>query len=153
VAFFLVVASSFTEYRGHGFWAPDSKVEVWLYLLCTEIDNRRDAPQWLLNARFDWHHQATAGFMGCVSASLDQHVGSDPDRRGLVLAVAEAAAARLASFGAMIPKEVLNSFGVGGEGASFTQDLSIDVFRPVAEAFVALLRGELGWTAATSPML
>jgi hypothetical protein len=147
------MGTSFTAYRGYGFWAPDGKVEVWLYLLCVEIDHRGEVPQWLLNARFDWHHQATAGFVGCVSASLDQHVGADPDRRAQLLAVAEAAGARLLSYGPMIPKEVLNSFGVGGEGALFTYDLPIDVFRPVADAFAALLRGDLTWNAATSPML
>src|SRR6185436_20958151 len=118
-------------------------------LLCMEIDRRGDAPEWLRSARFDWHHQATAGFEGCVSASLDRHVGEDPDRRGRLLAVAIAATARLTSYGPMIPKEVLNSFGVGG-GAPFTQDQPCDVFRPVADAFVALLRGDLTWNEATS---
>jgi hypothetical protein len=144
------MGNSFTAYRGYGFWAPDSKVEVWLYFLCIEIDRRGDSPQWLQNARFDWHHQATAGFVGCVSASLDQHVGEDPDRRARLLAVAVAAIGRLIS---MIPKEVLNSFGVGGDGAQFTQDQPIEVFRPVADAFLALLRGDLTWNEATSPML
>jgi hypothetical protein len=147
------MGSSFTAYRGYGFWAPDSKVEVWLYLLCMEIDRRADEPQWLRNARFDWHHQATAGFVGCVSASLDQHLGEDPDRRARLLAVAVAAIARLVSYGPMIPKEVLNSFGVGGEGAHFAQDLPSDLFRPVADAFLGLLRGDLTWNEATSPML
>jgi hypothetical protein len=146
------MGSSFTAYRGYGFWAPDNKVEVWLYLLCLEIDRRSDAPQWLRDARFDWHHQASAGFDGCVSASLDRHVGEDPDRRGQLLAVAIAATGRLMSYGPMISKEVLNSFGVGG-GASFTQDQPSNVFRPVADAFVALLRGDLTWNEATSPML
>jgi hypothetical protein len=118
-----------------------------------EIERRSDSPQWLLDARFDWHHQATAGFVGCVSASLDRHLGQDPDRRARLLAVAVAAIGRLESLGPMIPKGVLTSFGVGGDGAQFEQDVPSNSFRPVADAFVALLRGDLTWNEATSPML
>jgi hypothetical protein len=147
------VGSSFIDYRGHGFWARDSGIEVWLFLLCVEIDDAGDVPDWLLRARDDWHDQATVGFMGFVSPSLDQHLGDDQGRVALLLAVSGRARDRLTAYAPVIPKDVLNSFGTGGRGSTFLRDLAPDAFLPVADAFTALLRGEITWDATTSPVL
>ena len=81
------MTSSFTDYRGHGFWARDARLAAWLRQLVHAIDRWPDRPAWLREARDDWHLQATAGFMGCVSASLDTWRGTDPDRVAAVAAL------------------------------------------------------------------
>ena len=147
------MGSSFIDYRGRGFWTRDAKIELWLYLLCIEINQAEDVPDWLLRVRDDWHLQATIGCVGCVSPSLDQHVGNDQQRVARLLALSDRARRRLMAYSPTIPKDVLNSFGTGGPGAEYPHDVEPAVYLPVADAFTALLRGEIGWDSATSPVL
>jgi hypothetical protein len=146
------MGSSFVAYRGYGFWASDPSLEVWLHLLCAEVDRAEDVPAWLFAARDDWHHQATVGFVGCVSPSLDQHLGTDDARVASVLALGGRARDRLVAATPVIPKDVLNSFGTGGPGSFFTTDVAREAFVNVAEAFLALLRGEITTDASSSPV-
>lgn len=146
------MGTSFTDYRGRGFWARDSVLELWLFVLSLEIDGASQTPPWLLNARDDWRLQATVGFQGCVSASLDEHLGDDTSRVSLLLCVAASARRRLLDYGPVVPRRVLNSFGLGG-GGTFQADLDPAVVLPVAEAFTALLQGEIVWDPSTSPVL
>jgi hypothetical protein len=146
------VGSSFTEYRGAGFWTRDASIELWLYLLAEEVCRLDDRPAWLREAAEDWHIQATVGMGGCVSAGLDQYA-SAPDRAAVVLELAEQALAGLRSRGEVLSAEWLNSLGLGGPGATFTRDLPTEVFTRVGEAFIRLLRGEITWDASTSPVL
>ena len=146
------VGSSFTGYQGRGFWASDAKLELWLYLMCREIDSRRDAPAWLREARQAWHEQATAGFNDCVSAALDQHVASDPARAGLLRGIAAEAISRLMAYQPAMSRDLLNSLGLGGD-CTWTQDLDPATLLPIAAAFGQLLAGTLAWDAASSPVL
>jgi non-ribosomal peptide synthetase component F len=100
----------------------------------------------------DWHIQATVGMVGCVSAGLDEHAPT-PERVAIVLQLAERALARLRERGDLLPSTWLNSLGLGGPGATFARDLPTEVFTRVGETFIRLLRGEIGWHAATSPVL
>jgi hypothetical protein len=147
------MGSSFIDYRGHGFWTHDAKIEVWLHLLCAEINDADDVPDWLLHAREHWHSQATVGFIGCVSPSLDQHLGNDERRVAQLLALSDRARRRLMAYSPAIPKDVLNSFGTGGPGSEFLDDVEPEALLPVADTFTALLRGEITWNTATSPVL
>jgi len=56
------MGKSFTKFRGYGFWARDSSLEVWLYLLAREVGKVTDQSDWLGSARQDWHLKATGGF-------------------------------------------------------------------------------------------
>ena len=146
------MGSSFTEYRGAGFWTRDASIELWLYLLAEEVRRLEDPPAWLRDAAENWHIQATVGMGGCVSAGLDQHAPTQ-ERAAAVLELAERALARLRARGEVLPADWLNSLGLGGPGATFTRDLPTEVFTRVGEAFSRLLRGEIKWDAATSPVL
>jgi hypothetical protein len=146
------MGSSFTEFRGKGFWARDPGLELWLYLLAVEAAKVANPPQWLRKAQADWHLQATAGFVGCISASLDEHV-CFPDRIELVIGLAERALAWLHSQGPNLPADLLNSFNLGGPGALFQWDAPTAVFIPVGNAFISLLRLEWTGDAASSPVL
>lgn len=138
------------DYRGSGFWVRDYQAEVWLYLLAQEAKKVPAAPVWLSDARADWETQATAGFMGCVSSCLDDHVGTEPDRAALVVDLSERVLRRLHDWSPVIPKDLVNSFRTGGEQESFDSGLSTGPLLACGRAFISLLRGELppgydGW--------
>jgi hypothetical protein len=146
------VGSSFTAYRGRGFWAQDPGIEVWLYLLARQASHLEHAPGWLHVAQVHWHKQATLGFNGCVSACLDDHLAS-PEQVALVLELGEQVLAWLRTQGPALSAELLNSFGTGGAGACFTGDVPIENFFIIGEAFISLIRDELTTDAANSPVL
>ena len=70
------MGTSFTSYRGKGFWARDGQVEVWLYLLVQEIDRLDPPPDWLLEVRHDWHVNATLGMRAALLVSSSQRTAS-----------------------------------------------------------------------------
>lgn len=118
-----------------------------------EIDATEGVLDWLVEARADWHLQATVGFVGCVSPSLDQHLCDDHERVAELLTLSEGARSRLTPYTPIIPKDLLNSFGTGGPGSEFVSDVEPEALLPVADAFTALLHGQIPWDAATSPVL
>jgi hypothetical protein len=147
------VGTSFTEYRGTGFWSRDASIELWLYQLAQEVRQLDNAPEWLRAAAEGWHLQATVGMGGCVWTGLDEHA-TTPERVALVLQLAERALAGLRGRGDVLPSAWLNSLGLGGPGAAtFSRDWPTEVFTRVGETFIRLLRGEVTWDAATSPIL
>jgi hypothetical protein len=146
------LGSSFTEYRGSGFWSRDTKIELWLYLLSQEVQRLEAPPAWLRAAAEHWHIQATAGMNGCVCAELDTHA-PNPERAAMVLELAETALAGLRARGEILSVAWLNELGLGGPDDYFTKDVPTAVFTPVGEALVQLLRGEITWDAARSPVL
>ena len=144
------MGSSYLEYRDAGFWVRDYQAEVWLYLLAQQARAMADTPPWLAAAARDWHEQATVGFMGCVSSCLDEHLQTDPGRVAVAIDLSERALQRLTQWSPAIPKQVVNSFGTGGEEESFTKDLAVGPLLACGRAFISLLRGELppgyrGW--------
>ena len=120
----------------------DHQAELWLYLVAREARAVPAAPGWLADAAADWETQATAGFMGCVSSRLDEHVGSEPDRIALVLDLSARVLRRLDEWSPAIPKDLVNSFGTGGQADSFDSDVPTGPLLACGRAFVRLLRGE-----------
>jgi hypothetical protein len=145
------MGTSFTDFRGRGFWTTDAKLELWLFTLCSEIDDLSEPPHWIKAARELWHLQATVGFGACVNADLDELVGDDEARVTLLRELARQASQRLHSK-PMIPRDLLNSYGLGGPGRHWATDLDPTVMDPVAEAFDELLAGTLTTDASTSPI-
>lgn len=137
------MGSSYMDYSEHGFWARDFQAEVWLYLLSVEAASVTQRPAWLNAARDDWHLQATAGFMGCVSSCLDEHLAAAPDRVATVVALSEQVRERLLQWAPAIPRDLVNGFGTGGESESFDQDLDTGLLLKFADTFIALLHGEI----------
>jgi hypothetical protein len=146
------MGTSFTRFRGHGFWSSDASMELWLFLLAREAWTLSDPPDWLRAAADDWHIQATVGMVGCVSAGLDEYA-TDAERVGVLVGLAGRALAWLRGQGEVLPAALLNSFGLGGPGATFTRDVPAEVFIRAGEAFLRLLQGEITWDAATSPLV
>jgi hypothetical protein len=146
------VGSSFTCYRGHGFWSNDATIGLWLYLIAQEVQRLDNPPEWLRVAAKEWHLQATMEITGCVSAQLDEYA-STPERAEVVLEVSEFALAGLRGRTDNLSKGWLNSLDLGGPGSIFMEDLPVEVFTPIGEAFIRLLRGEITWDAATAPLV
>ncbi|MFJ7207028.1 hypothetical protein ACIQWR_26285 [Streptomyces sp. NPDC098789] len=133
---------SYVDYRGSGFWTRDVQAEVYLCLLSAAAGEVAGPPRWLRGAREDWRLQATAGFMGCVSPGLDEHVGVEPERVDLVLELSERVRNRLVAWGPAIPKDLVSALGTGGGQDVFDDDLDTGPFLRFADAFAGLLRGE-----------
>ncbi len=136
------MGSSFTDYRGRGFWARDADVELWLNELVAAVDDSADAPAWLREARDWWWIQATVGLTGCVSIGMDEHLAGAPDRESLFLKLVRRADERVSSYGLTISAEVANSFGVGGDGATFYADVDTQPLHAFAVAVADLVRGQ-----------
>lgn len=141
------------SYRGRAFWTRDSVAELWLCLMRREIDRMADRPDWLRDARSHWYLHATVGFQGCVSPEFDELLGTDHDRVDLVLTLAQQVRDRLAEFAPAIPKDVANTFDIAGEGSYFPGDVPTGPLLDAADAFLALLRGELAHTGPNWPMI
>ncbi|MEU8608266.1 hypothetical protein AB0C29_09715 [Actinoplanes sp. NPDC048791] len=140
------------DYRESGFWVRDYQAEVWLYLLAREAGRISAPPAWLSDAGADWETQAAAGFMGCVSSRLDEHLGTESERVAVVLDLSERVLRQLREWSPAIPKALVNSFGTGGEQESFHSDLPTGPLLACGDAFIRLLRGEFppghaGWAS------
>jgi hypothetical protein len=146
------MGTSFVEYRGRGFWTRDAKIEVWLCLLAHSARESTESSDWLRGAAEHWHLQGTVGFMGCVSPDLDVHAAT-PERARSIIELATQTIAALRARGEIATASWLNSLGAGGSGSEFGQDVPIETFTRVGEAFIALLRGEIEWDASTSPTI
>jgi hypothetical protein len=95
------LGTSWTEYRGRGFWCRDGLLEVWLATLVDALDARaswggaQGSNRWLKLLRDHWYDHATIG-AGCdTSARLDDHLADEP-RRHTLLALCHAARERIA---------------------------------------------------------
>ena len=117
-------------------------MEVWLALLIREIDQLPDRPDWLQEARDDWHEQATGGFGFGIVMNLDRFV-SDETRRSLLASLVERALGWLARHSDSFTRDELNAMGVGGQRNSFTRDVPTEVFARVGRYFQRLLDGTL----------
>lgn len=93
------MGTSFTEYRGHGFWTRDAALETVLALLVLELEPlARQDPD--LDPVLDlWTIQSVAGFGGCVDAGLDEHLTSQPALAALVTAALRRITERLPAAG------------------------------------------------------
>jgi len=146
------MGSSYTEYRGRGFWTRDGRLEIWLYQLVLTIDSRPDRPAWLRPARDHWELEATVGFVGCIDPDLDGILGTDADRVAALADLCEQALRAVRDAG-VIRRDAMASAGVGGPGTVWLGDVAAGPILTVGRAFVDLLTDRSGEDATTSPML
>jgi len=144
------VSTSWTEFRGQGFWCRDGMVEVWLALLVDELDQRAgeaggDLPAWLGRLRAQWLEQVSVIYRGLVSSSLDDLV-SDEARRQELVDLMRVLRDRIAG-GAhtAAPGSVARAVG----GAVFERERFDDQILRVADSFLWLL--ETGDGAEAEP--
>jgi hypothetical protein len=82
------MGSSFTEFKGYGFWSRDHFLEEWLRELAAECRKQAPAQPWLVAACGHWELQATGIFNGWVHANLDEFL-TDSERVYLITSMSE----------------------------------------------------------------
>src|SRR5687767_6487948 len=142
------MGSSFTSYRGKGFWARDGQVQVWLYFLVEEIERLESPPAWLQQVKQDWLVQSTLGIGGCVCAGLDE-VATSTERTQTLIELAQKALRHLHERGPRLTLEVPFSYATDGPDV-LCIDRDIRIFSCVGEAFIDLLQGRVRTDASTS---
>lgn len=145
------MGSSFIDFKDYGFWARDTHIDLWLYLLVQEIDKLESIPDWLKEAREHWYEQATVAFIGCVHPQLDDYLVSQ-DRIDLVMMLSERVLKLLGEQGEYLTGEYLNSLGIGGGGYQTTTNFEVENIVGVGHKLIELLRGKLKTDASTSPV-
>ena len=131
------MTTSYTDYRGRGFWADDTVIELWLHLLVHTRPARCRAA-WIIRARDAWAVQARVGFLGCVDLGLDEHLAGDPTREAEFVTLINAFDDHLESLGAMIPAPTATLYNVGG-GTEFGADVDIAVLHRFSTALIELV--------------
>lgn len=134
-----IVTSSFTEFSGHGFWAPDTHLELWASSLATAVMAAPAPPAWLVEASAAWSRIAPGS---TVTFHLDEIVADDPERADAIVVICEHARG-----------EILQQIRMLGAPAVATL-YGVERMEPaleVAESFRALLLGRITWTRATAP--
>ncbi len=143
------MGSSFTEFRGKGFWSHDRLLEAWLRVLCLHLGKDADVPGWQHDLRDRWLLVSSGGMVGCIAPCLNQFI-TDEARVGIMLRCSLGAIQSLRAFGEYVPATFLNALGFSEK---YTPDLPTQWFERIAERFSMLLRGELETDASTSPVL
>lgn len=143
------MASSFTDFKGKGFWSNDAQIEAWLALLTEEINLLESPSEWLNELKHEWILQATLHGGGFVSAGLDKFAISE-DRIRQILELSESALHRLQKAPADITVAIRDYDGEIDEVWSNHDKRWIQC---VGEEFVALLEGRVSTTASTSPKI
>lgn len=143
------MASSFTAFKGKGFWSNDGQIEAWLALLAEEIDRMSNPAEWLVELKREWVLQATLHGGGIVSAGLDDFATSD-DRIRQILNLSDSALNRLALAPANVTIAIKDYNGDLDEVWSNHDKRWIVC---IGEEFIALLEGRVLTTAATSPKI
>jgi hypothetical protein len=141
------MGSSYTEFRGKGFWSRDHLLEAWLRTLTLQMGDDVYQPGWQHELRDYWWSISGGCFQGCIWASLDDFL-ADGDRVAFILRASERSIESLRAFGPYVPAAFLNAIGL-----SSGTDWPIQWFERIADHFNALLRGELSTDASTGPVL
>lgn len=74
------MATSFTEYRGFGFWSWDPYLERLAGSVADSIMSVDERKSWLTELAQRWKLQAQGIFTGCISLELDEFV-TDEERK------------------------------------------------------------------------
>lgn len=154
------MGSSFTEFRGRGFWTHDLRLEVWIHQVCSVIDRMTEegehVPSWLIVLREDWERFPGGPFNGWISPGLDGHLTTD-EQVETMLGVSERALVSYREQGETIPNEYFKNPPIGDNWSDVPavrdQEVPTRPYERVGEVFVALLKGEIEWDASTSPMV
>jgi hypothetical protein len=144
------MGSSFTEFRGKGFWSHDFLLEAWLRILSLHLGDEVYQPGWQHDLRDEWLLKSAGFFGGCISPSLDDFL-TDAQRVEVVLGASKRCIEKLRAFGDYVPAAFLNSLGLIGPFVD--KDLPIEWFSLIFDRFTTLLKGELSTDASTSPVL
>jgi hypothetical protein len=130
------MTTSYTDYRGRGFWANDTVIELWLHLLTHTIPTKPH-PAWIARACDDWAIQASVGFLGCVDVGLDRHLAGDPTREAQFLTLIHDVDEHLTALGPAIPAATATSYRIGGR-TEFLVDVDVRILHRFSASMISL---------------
>ena len=137
------MGSTFVEYRGMGFEASDTTLEVLLAMLVDEIDAMPNPPAWLRALRDYWNEICTAQYGYGVMPGLDRYLTEDA-QRDVIVALLARVLSRLEAFGAEAPAEFLNGLRDWGRESQFSMAVEGELLRRPVRFLIHLLQGNLG---------
>jgi hypothetical protein len=146
------MGSSFTSFRGQGFWSREGPLETWLCLVVLQLRHRSCVDvKAFSDLRETWMDAATAGCQGFVgnAAALDRLL-EDEELLKTAIEASEDTLQALRKLGPTLDRRYLNLLGGAG---GYVRDPEAWRILQVGEHFLRLLRGELTWDVRTSPML
>lgn len=135
------MSSSDIDFGGKSFIANDSIMQIWLRLLVQQIDKIQDPPDWLAQAREDWHFQAIGAGSGYVELNLDGHLDSD-SRTATIVRLSRQALRSLKEHDEYFTADELNAMNCH-PGRIWFATLPLTEFVRTGDYFVKLLTGEL----------
>jgi hypothetical protein len=137
------MGSSYTEYRGAGFWSRDQVLQYWLSCVARQLNEFGSKDSFLAKIAEEFVRESQLGGSGCVSPSLDELL-ADPERIAQVAPFLDKALERLSLYGQFIPKEELNLNEISSLSDWWKDDsVHTESVRKVGRAFIDLLNGRL----------
>lgn len=132
---------SITSYIDKNIMSKDYKIEVWFRLICNEISNIPNIPEWLCEAQNYWLDHVDNYVNGCFDPKLDEFL-TNSERVSLFIDLCQKVYEFLKSFGGNISKEYLNSIGNYQKPFEVIEDNSADLYITFGNALIRLLKGE-----------
>jgi len=117
-------------------------VQVWLHLLVREVDQLREQPEWLPEAREYWSEQATIAINGLICPRLDYFLIDEADV-DLMRKLVQRVIGRLREFGDIVPRDFLNDLCQLPAHSQFTKDIATEEFLAYGRALRKLLDGKM----------
>lgn len=81
------MGSSFTNFRGHGFWSRDDYIEDLAREVAAAVNADESKEEWLSQLASHWQLQSSGAFSGWVHLRLDEFLVSEERRKRLCAVV------------------------------------------------------------------
>jgi hypothetical protein len=137
------VGSSYTKFRGRGFWTRDHILVLWYLLLYEQVEALESVPDWLREAAETWRSEACFGGGGITLAQPDE--GWSDEQLDVVLDLVEAALAGLEPGGRFAGADLLRRVQRLDSNASpiwwSNDEVPTEQVRQVGDGFLRLLDG------------
>lgn len=131
------MTKSFASIGDAGFWCNDDLMEIWTYLLATEIETHPDHYPRLVVYAPHLRRQATLGaFAGWMHLELDD---LDHAQRADLVAATHAVRQRIDAQPELLTPASLNSWQLGAGDVHFRKPVDAAYLQELARVFVALL--------------
>jgi hypothetical protein len=148
---YVAMGSTFIEIGGKGFWMRDGMLELWLRLLALHLeDPAKDETHVVRKIRDNWLLASRGYFGGHVPVDLEDSV-STPAGRAAVLTAIESLSRALKKGPDKLDDQTLNVLGF--EGGVFIDDIERERLLEIADAFLALIAGEIHSDASSTEFM
>jgi len=135
------MATVLEEFRSKAFWISIGALEIWLHLLAHQIDQVSNVPAWLKEFGDKAERAATSTAVQYFMPKLDQYLVDEERVSTVKSLIPRTVASAMQRFGSAIPKDVLNSWGIGDgpRHVTFHADLPTWKIAKIAAAFAKLI--------------